>query len=390
MNNKILFVDDESHVLDAFRRQFRKQFEVSTAPGGKEGLEMIRSEGPFAVIVTDMRMPEMDGVQFLKEVRTVAPESVRLMLTGNADQQTAMNAVNEGNVFRFLTKPCPYEILNSTLETAVEQHRLMTAERELMEGTLNGTIKLLTSVLSMVAPSVFGRAVALRETAKEVARALKIMDTWDIEIATMLSHIAYVTLPPETLEKARANQTLSEAEQQIIAQLPETGSKLLANIPRLEKIAAIILYQNKHFDGSGFPKDSVVGEAIPLESRIIKVLYDLKALEDKGVVGEKALEMMQKSSGRYDPHVLQTVAWFLSAGEDELSMSPPINVTVSELQPDQLLISNVETMEGILLFTAGHKLSEALVAKLISYHRIHRIKEPIRVSVPIEQSSSHA
>src|ERR1700733_8122058 len=103
MSNRILCVDDDINILEGYQRALRKEFDITTAPGGEEALVKIRDEGPFAVVVSDMRMPGMDGIQLLTRIKQVAPESVRIMLTGNADQQTAMNAVNEGNIFRFLT-----------------------------------------------------------------------------------------------------------------------------------------------------------------------------------------------------------------------------------------------------------------------------------------------
>ena len=386
MSEKILFVDDDPNILNAFKRQLRKRYSLDTAPSGSEGLKVIQQEGPFAVVVADMRMPEMDGVAFLTKVQTASPDSVRLMLTGNADQQTAIDAVNKGNVFRFLTKPCPVDIMVATLDSALAQYRLVRTEKELLEGTLNGSIKLLLDILSVAAPTVSGRAVSLRETAVEVARALRVSNTWEMEMATLLSHIAYVTLPPETLAKTSTGRGLSPTEQKIIAHLPETGHKLLANIPRLKKVAEIVLYQNKNFDGSGIPDDSLAGEDIPIESRILKVLHDLKEREEKlGVTAEEALEKMQNNSRAYDPRVIQTVAWFFTAGAEEANMSAPFDVGVSGLRPGQVLVSNVETDDGRLLFTAGHKLSATIVERLLNYHHVHKIKEPIQVSVPLSE-----
>ncbi|MFH1417727.1 MAG: response regulator, partial [Planctomycetota bacterium] len=136
MSKKILCVDDDPNILNAYRRGLRRLFEIETAEGGAEGLEAIASQGPFAVVVSDMRMPGMDGIQFLTAVKKRAPESVRIMLTGNADQQTAMDAVNEGSIFRFLTKPCPPEHLAKALTAGIEQYRLITAEKELLGKTL--------------------------------------------------------------------------------------------------------------------------------------------------------------------------------------------------------------------------------------------------------------
>jgi response regulator RpfG family c-di-GMP phosphodiesterase len=385
VSEKILFVDDDVNILNAFQRQLRKQFLLQTASSGYEGLKLLKEEGPFAVVVADMRMPVMDGIAFLKQVQEITPDSVRLMLTGNADQKTAIDAVNEGKVFRFLTKPCSIEQLVNTLEAAQGQYRLQLTERELLQGTLNGSIKLLMEILSITAPTLSGRDVALRKTAIEVARSLQIMNTWALEVATMLSHIAYVTLPSETLQKVRTGQPLTEVERTIVDHLPETGHKLLENIPRLKEVARIVLYQNKHFDGSGIPGDTLAGEEIPIESRILKILHDLSELQERdGLSVNAALARLQEDGRKYDKRILQTVSWFLSNSEAESGMSAPTGISVSELRPGQVLLSNIKTDNGRLLVTAGHELSGAIVERLINYHQVHKIKEPIMVSMPID------
>jgi len=348
-------------------------------------LDLIKQEGPFAVVISDMQMPEMNGITFLKQVQELSPGSIRLMLTGNADQQTAIDAVNEGNVFRFITKPCPTELLINSIEASLKQYRLIHAEQELLQGTLNGSIKLLTDILSLAAPSVSSDDMAMQQTATEVARALHIENEWEVKMATMLSRVAYITLPPDTLAKVHSGDPLSDAELRIIEHLPETGHKLLANIPRLKGVAKIILYQNKNFDGSGFPSDSVSGEDIPLGSRILKVLHDVMTLkETKGIKAEQALGIMHEKIHLYDPRILETVAWFFSAGESEIRMSPPIEINVSDLLAGQVLITNVETINGKLLLAAGHQLTEAIVERLINYHKVEKIKEPIQVTALVE------
>lgn len=129
MTEKILFVDDETNILQAIQRQLRKRFDLATAEGGDEALRILKEQGPFAVIISDMRMPNMNGVELLALVKELHPDTVRLMLTGNADQETAMEAVNSGQIFRFLTKPCPPATLITALALALSQYRLITAER---------------------------------------------------------------------------------------------------------------------------------------------------------------------------------------------------------------------------------------------------------------------
>jgi CheY-like chemotaxis protein len=155
MSEKILIVDDEPNVLEAFKRQLTRQFrgqsqsiEIDTALSGEDGLEMMKSKGPYAVIVSDMKMPNMDGVRFLSCVRELAPNTVRVMITGKPTMGMAMNAVNEGNVFSFLTKPCSPETLAGTLMLGIEQFRVTTTERGELEKALSGSIGVMADILN--------------------------------------------------------------------------------------------------------------------------------------------------------------------------------------------------------------------------------------------------
>ncbi|HEY1273096.1 MAG TPA: response regulator, partial [Terriglobales bacterium] len=198
MREKILFVDDEPAVLQGYQRLFHNEFEVQTAVGGKRGLTMLNTAGPFAVVVSDMRMPEMNGVEFLSHVRKTWPDSVRIVLTGQADLDAAMAAVNQGNIFRFLTKPCDREMLGKTLTAGVLQYRLVVAERELLEKTLKGTIQVLSEVLSLANPAAFGRATRLRRYMSHLVAELGLSKPWRFEVAALMSQLGCVAVAPET------------------------------------------------------------------------------------------------------------------------------------------------------------------------------------------------
>lgn len=381
MADKILFVDDEDNVLSALKRQFRKQYSVSIAAGGAEALQVIANDGPFAVIVSDMQMPEMNGVQFLQAAQKLAPESVRLMLTGNADQKTAVEAVNQGAVFSFYTKPCTHELMSNALEKAVEQYRLITAERELLEGTLNGSVKLLMDMLSMVAPEVFGKTVVLQEMVDKLSSTMQLKDTWHLKLATMLSHIAYVTLPPETLARTCTNEALTLQEKDMVTRLPEVGKNLISNIPRLERVAEIVFYQQKRFNGGGFPVDTRAGEDIPQESRILKVLTDLGSHKSLGMDYLQALKKMATENGTYDPVVLKALASMLANDDAVLQKNTTIDTTLNGLRAGNILLSDIETVDGKVLFAAGHKITETILQRLLNYNQISKIKEPILISI---------
>ena len=138
MAEKILFVDDEQQVLQGIQRLLHRTFLIETALSGAEALTKLKRSGPYAVVVCDMRMPEMDGVRLLAKIKVDFPETVRIMLTGNSDQETAVRAVNEGHIFRFLTKPCNEEVLTSTLNAALIQYRLASHKEQLLDKALSG------------------------------------------------------------------------------------------------------------------------------------------------------------------------------------------------------------------------------------------------------------
>ena len=162
MAEKILLVDDDNNILDGYRRSLSREFVMETAMGGQQALKLAADNGPYAVVVSDMRMPGMDGIQLLSKIKAQSPDTIRVMLTGNADIDTAINAINEGNIFRFLNKPCSKEMMAKTLTAALVQYRLVTAEKQLLEQTLSGSIQVLTEVLSLVNPAAFSRAERAR------------------------------------------------------------------------------------------------------------------------------------------------------------------------------------------------------------------------------------
>jgi HD-GYP domain-containing protein (c-di-GMP phosphodiesterase class II) len=228
------------------------------------------------------------------------------MLTG-ADHKTAIEAVNEGHVFRFLTKPCPQETLELALEGALLQYRLVTAERALLSGTLMGAVKILTDVLSTVRPVAFGRTERVRILVRRLSKELIPDRLWQAELAAMLSQVGCVAIPEELLARAYAGGPLSRAEARLYEGHPQVGHKLVAHVPRLQQVAEIILQQNKQFDGGGTPEDGVSGEGIPMEARILKVALDFDSLTSRGLSLRHALAEMSSRKTAYDKPVLDVL-----------------------------------------------------------------------------------
>jgi response regulator RpfG family c-di-GMP phosphodiesterase len=378
MNPKILFVDDDVNVLDAIKRSLHKQFAIDTAVGALEGLKRLSADNSYAVIIADMQMPDISGLQFLRKAQELAPHAVSMMLTGNADLKTAMDAVNDGHVFRFLTKPCPPSALAPAIEAGLGQYRLMLAERELLEKTLGGAVKALTEVLSAIEPQTFERSQRLREYLHDFGASINMKISWEWDIAAMLSQIGRITVPRTLEEHIHQGIALTETEERILEQVPELGARLLANIPRLEHVAMIVRYQQKHFDGLGFPADLLAGDEIPMGSRIFKVLMDLIEFEAHCVPIPVALQKMTDRCGWYDLKVLGAASRWRNVQLDGIALlsmeapSPQI-CRIDELCADQILAQDIRANNGLLVLKANTKLTSLLVAKLMNLRALHVI-----------------
>jgi response regulator RpfG family c-di-GMP phosphodiesterase len=377
MNEKILCVDDEPNMLEAYRRTLRKRFELDVACGGEEALQAIAQRGPYAVLVADMRMPGMNGIELLAKVRQIAPLTVRMMLTGNADLQTAIDAVNQGHIFRFLSKPCAPEDFARALEAGLEQHRLLTAERQLLTQTLGGAIKVLVDVLSMLKPQAFGRASEVRRIVHQICQQLQIDNAWSIEIAAALSQIGCITVPEKILEKVYRGETLSPEELELYQQHPKIGHELLRNIPRLETVAEIIGYQEKLYNGQGFPQDFRSGDEIPLGARILKVALDWTALIGAGLTPEMAFVHLRQRQGWYDPKVVEALKHALEINEEYAVRE----VRVNQLADGMILADDVRSIHGTLLCPKGQEITPAVRHRLRNYMVNVGIQGPIRVFV---------
>ena len=259
---RVLCVDDDSNLLDGLARSLRGHYKIETATDATVALESLKTVEPYAVVISDQRMPRMDGVTFLANIRGLAPATVRVLLTGQADMESAIAAVNEGNIFRFLTKPCSTTVMLKTLSACIEQHRLILAEKVLLEQTLRGSIKALIDILSLANPIAFGRATRVRHSVEQLLTHFEIRERWPVEVAAMLSQIGCVTLPPATVEKLYKSHPLSPSEQEMVDRMPTFVDKCLANIPRIEPVREILRLYPRPF--TNHPNGSASGPASEL------------------------------------------------------------------------------------------------------------------------------
>lgn len=367
---RVLCVDDEPYVLEGLRDILCRRFDVRVATSGVDALDLLRSEpDAFAVVISDMRMPQMAGAEFLRAARTVAPDATRMLLTGHADLEAAIRAVNGARLFRFLTKPCDASELISACAAAVEQHRLQTAERDLLEQTLRGSVDALVEVLALANPVAFGRGGRVKELAGTLARAVDLMNWWEVEVAAMLAHIGAVTLPQATAEKLYAGAPLTAEEAAMVERVPLVGRRLLSKIPRLEGVIEILAKYQQPFERKTWSESS-----IPLGSHVLRIAFDYAKLEAEHADAAVALGAM-RGRGIYDEELLGTFAGIVGVGAPAVLRE----VSVGDLAVGMTLVEDVRSVGGVLLVACGQRVSDQLIERLMNL-TTGFVREPLRVT----------
>ncbi|MEZ5566712.1 MAG: response regulator [Gammaproteobacteria bacterium] len=290
---RVLFVDDEPKVLDSIRRQLRKTYEVHTALSGHEALLVLEETPDIAIVVSDMRMPEMNGAELLAVVRRRYPHCIRMILSGQADIEAAISAVNEGNIFRFLTKPCKETSLRAALSAGIDQYQLTATRRVLLEKTLQGLVETLTDILGLTNPVARHRTARVRQYAAAIAGAMHFAMPWDLRLAALLSQIGCITLPDGILDKVYAGTELSAEERDLYARHPAVAAALIERIPRLESVAAMIRSQ-QNLDFRKFPADTTAWDSATTSLVILATASRLDELLATGDQPATALRRLKE------------------------------------------------------------------------------------------------
>ncbi|MFY9854046.1 MAG: HD domain-containing phosphohydrolase [Terracidiphilus sp.] len=378
--DKILFVDDEIAVLNGYERLLHREFDVSIASGAEEGLASIRSHGPFAVVISDMRMPGMNGAQFLSQVRVKAPDTVRMLLTGYTDLSAAMDAVNEGNIFRFLTKPCEKELLTKAILIGVEQYRLVRAERELLEKTVMGSIKVLADVLSAASPETFGRSRRIAHYVRHLVLRFGLTHTWRFEAAATLSQIGCLTLDSELIQQAYTGAKMSPEDETRFRAHAKAGMDLLSHIPRLEPIAWMIGQQfTEHIPAvvPGMLESSA--KDIVLGAKILKLALAFDDLRMNGVKVEDAIGRLYSRRTEFERDLVDGLS----------DITPPVatmtlrKVSTLRLAVGMILEQEIRTKEGLLLLAKAQEITPALLIKLENRAKAGQLEKEIMALVPM-------
>lgn len=381
MNNRVLFVDDDIDILLGFQRTLRKHFIIKTATSGAEALQLIRENPPFSVIVSDYNMPSMSGVELLSRVKKASSDTVRILLTGFANVDIAINAVNEGNIFRLLTKPVNNELLIQSINNGIELYQLIVSEREILNKTLKGLIKMLVDILSASSPFAFNQAAKLRNIARDLAAHMQISNSWEVEIAALLSRIGLVTLPQSIIDKVSSGLELTFDEKKLFDNYHIISEQLLKNIPRLEKIARSIKYQNINYDGSNNSDENLKIDELPIVSHILKVANDYLNLIDKRHSPEEAISVMRENAYIYAPAVLTALLEINNFSKKGYVIR---SLSFKQLRIGMVLAEDLKDIEQFMLLPKGQEITDIVLMRLINLAKIKQFIEPIRV-IDIQQ-----
>ena len=436
----ILCVDDEANILSSLRRLFRgRGYQVVTATSGQAGLEILRQQ-PVDLVISDMRMPEMNGAQFLEAVRADWPQTIRLLLTGYADISSILDAINRGEIYRYITKPWDdndillivrhalersrleqekqrlealtarqndeLKALNAGLE---EKVRLRTAElHKAHDGLLkfNGrlkanflvSIKVFSNLIEMRGGNLAGHSARVADLARRLALQLGLdeREREDVFVAAMLHSIGKITLPDDLLQLPETAMT--GAQLGLYRKHPLRGAQLLMPLDDLRGAAAMVRAYRERFDGAGYP-DHLAGLAIPLGARILALASDYEGLQG-GMLMQRRLRpdearaaILQGRGKRYDPVVTDAFIAMLdgaTAGRINPSADAPApalaTVSTAALQPGAVLACDLVTADGSLLLSADHVLDARLIRQIIDFESTQ--SGPL--SVTIYQEQDHA
>ena len=262
-----------------------------------------------------------------------------------------------------MTKPCPPKVLRATLAEAVEYNRLLTAEKTLLESTLDGSIKVLTDVLALAAPAAFSRGNTVSGYVEHMAAELGLEHKWIFGLAARLAQLGCITVPPETLARHYAGQPLSAGEREMFDNHPATGAQLLANIPRLEPVAAIIGRQRQPQTLGAAPNNEE--DVAAWGAAMLRLALELDNLTYGGRPMPAALRKLSRR-GEHDPRLVDAMSSYVAPAE---SREVTRMVGVADLAPSMVVDEDVVNLQGVSICRAETSLTAPLIARLQNFAR---------------------
>lgn len=422
----LMFVDDEPNILNALKRVFFDDaFQIETFTKGEEALEFLR-QNEVEVIVSDQRMPGMTGTEVLAGARSIRPEAMRIILTGFADMDAAVQAINEGQIYQFIFKPWNDEELRSVILRALDHYdlslenehlasELMKKNQQLeglnaqlgqkvkertalivqknmelgklnksLEGSLLSTVRVFLNMIQLSSPKISSHTRRVTNMAVEIARELKWKEAQirDLEIAALLHDIGKLGIPDKVMAKPR--EQLADNELELLNNHSILAQNTLGAIEAFDNVGRIIRAHHERWDGQGFP-DGLKGEEIPIEARLISIcnVYDHLLNDEEGRSMTFIIKYFKNNIGQqFDPKLADHVLKTFRKQESEEVVERRVQVMARELQPGMTLAENLLTGKGIFLLPEGQVLKETHIRSIQDIQKVDPITHMITVILP--------
>lgn len=354
---RVLFVDDEKRLVDVYADIFAADYEIHIATSGKEALQMLRQLKNVAMVVSDFHMPQMDGATLLQQVMQQAPYTTRILLTGTGGLDSAKEAVNRGQIFRFLSKPCPLDQLRGALEAGLAQYRLLNAERLVLQETLIECIEALMDVLAVTNPLAFGRAHRVNAIVQFIAEQVECIGFWQLEAASLLSQIGYFSVSPELAEKMYYGRELTHEEQARAASVPANTQRLLEHIPRLEPVIQIL----SALDMPDVQITALGDRMMGLGGRMLGAALEYDGLVSQGISKPQMLQALRARETRFGKAVIDALVTLASRNEQSEQL---LEIPLRQAAPGMRLRQELRTPLGALLVPMGMEISARLIDRI--------------------------
>ncbi|WP_229075562.1 response regulator [Actinoplanes sp. DH11] len=369
----VLLVDDEETVLQTLALQLGREHQLLTAGDGVEALRVLAEHGQVAAVVSDMRMPGMDGIELLRRIQIEYPDTTRVLHTGHGDIETAIAAINSGGVYRYLPKPAGTDELRSIVDDAVARHSRAMAERELLDKTLRTSVQALFGCLELASPVAFARAGRIRALVAELCHELQLVGLWEIEVAAMASQLGAVTVPPAVLKKLDRGVALGPDEQAMVNAMPRAAVRLLRDIPMLHDVVEIV----QGLAGEPAPES---GRSALVEAgiNVVRTAIDFEIMESRSATAALAIGALEER-GDGAAHVLAALRKVKGVRAHQEVVK---SVRIMELEVGMRLAEDVVAVNGLVLIGRGTVATEVMLDRLTNFARVVDIVEPVLAAVP--------
>ena len=380
----VLIVDDDLSARATLEALLHPMgLELPSAASGKEAIQKCLELQPDLVLL-DVMMPELDGFQVCRALRgdPRTAEIPIVMVTALQDRESRLLGIEAG-ADDFLTKPIDSLALRARVRTTLRLNRYRRAleQRKRAVQTLEGSLAVMQDLLSLVDSEAFGQSRSLQEMAGKLGKSLGYTPLWELTTAAALCQLGRVVVPTEIREKASAGSRLNSTESRMLTRVPKTGARLLSHIPAFGGVAEVVHWQDKRFDGTGFPFETQAGTDIPLGARILHLLRAILQMEAGGLSRTAAISACEAKAGHYDPELVEKAKEVFANVHSVDSL-----VTLMELKAGMITRSPIKEQNGRLLVGPGIQITEALVRRLSYIHETRGLQEPFEIKLPEEKS----